>query len=923
MGVSIDPAGAVQGASIATKAAQGMQAGVTAAVNATKAAASATGATVRKMGQDVAQGAKTATQAIVDFATTGAWAQIQRGAANAANSVVSSFGRMRAAASSLRGIGFSNLVDMANAAGLLNNPLGQAISRFESFRRVVGTFPAAGTAFAVALGGMAAALAAVGAAAALTFAAIDAAGPVQRMQVALTALTGSAKQADAIISAVRANALKTGADLQSSLESVNSYVALGFSPADAVKLDKNLADIAGSLGLTAAKAKEVAVALVQVKAQGTVAITELRDQIAEKGVPIMDELAKKLKVSQGELLKMVSAGKVQANDLIDIFLNMEGGFSKFAGGAEKAALTLPGALAKMKATWTDLLVTIGEPINDALTPFINQITERMGVLSAQGAGLGEAIAASISTVGPIVIDFIDTAVAKFRGFQDMLNSADGLGITWARNMWVVFVDYGLSAVSKITAAFATLGEYLLARFTDCVEFLARATTPEFWAGIGVEFDNLGLRMQNALIRAAQEFLNTIINNAPKWLTGSDGTQADFSGLIAANNAAIAANSNLPRAEVKSPDLSNLNNGDTSLAGIWKRQSAGMDSVVKGTIDKWKAYATDKATAARPAPALPTANGSATEALSTKGSASNPAKSLDDLKKAQKEAEKLQKQMEASAKKYIENNQTPLEKYSATVAEINRLQTAGLLTVDQAARASTDALKKLNDGTKKAAEEAATPLGKLMIQWSDLRTSIGNANRDMVNAVANDMTNAISGMIQGTTSVSEAFANMAKSILNDLTQIILKLMIQWAISSALGMVTGTPTMPTTFTAASASTAAGVHHTGGTIGSPSVTRTVPVSAFASAPRFQHGGTIGSGERPVVAEPGEVMLTRDKASDIRARLSDQKKSGPSSAVSIVNVSDPAQIPAFLAKNPGAVLNVLSGNKSKAQRILDVKNS
>lgn len=214
-------------------------------------------------------------------------------------------------------------------------------------------------------------------------------------------------------------------------------------------------------------------------------------------------------------------------------------------------------------------------------------------------------------------------------------------------------------------------------------------------------------------------------------------------------------------------------------------------------------------------------------------------------------------------------------------------------------------------------ESATPLGKLMLQWSDFQTQVQNANRDIVNTLGDGLSNALGSMIDGTATASEAFSKMAQSIVADIAKIIIKLMIQWAISSALGLVAGTPTMPQAYTSESATAA--IMHTGGTVGSAGASRSVPVSAFSGAPRFQHGGTVGSGERPIVAEPGEVMLTREKASDIRARLTDKKDKQTGQPVTIANLNSPDQIQAWMAKNPGAMLNIISTEKTKVKRILE----
>ncbi len=52
---------------------------------------------------------------------------------------------------------------------------------------------------------------------------------------------------------------------------------------------------------------------------------------------------------------------------------------------------------------------------------------------------------------------------------------------------------------------------------------------------------------------------------------------------------------------------------------------------------------------------------------------------------------------------------------------------------------------------------------------------------------------------------------------------------------------------------------VAHSGGIVGNDGVPRMVPAHAFAGAPRFHSGGAIRPGERPIIAELGEEILSR----------------------------------------------------------------
>lgn len=933
LGASIDPTGAIQGGQRATQAAQQMAAGMNAAGTQAARAQQNVGTAGRQMGQQVAAGAQQAAAAIQTTAGTGAWDRIRaqaraaaagvfsafdsmrNAAANfassAGNNVLGMFSRIRAAASGLSGRGF---VDMANAAGLLNNPLGQAISRLTSFRALLSGMPGFVAPLVASIGLLAAAFLGVGTAISTTFAAMQAAGPIQAAELGLQTVTGSAEQADAVLTALRENAKRTGADLGASLDTGLKFIGLGFSPADAVKLNQSIQDIAGTLGMSSTRAAELGNALAQVQSKGVVSMEELRQQIAEKGVPVFEELAKKLNVSQGQLIDMVSKGKVASKELIDIFLNLEGGFAKFAGGAERGTAKLPGAIARIKANYNDLLVTMGAPINDAVTPILNAISDAMGGLQGTAATIGQTIADGITSIAPTLNAFVEEAAGKIQGFLAMVNSEAGLGEAWARNIWATFVSFGLSAVEQITAGFAVIGQLLARAAVDLIENLAIITTPEFWATMGATFDSIAISFENGLRAAAEAMLNLIIDNAPAWLTGGQTERANFGRI---------ANPTIPQPKLVAPDLFNDNNEPLDITAMFEKNVAGMKTVLDGTRQEWQKWADDwnRLNLQPAADKLKT-----TAQLSTTGAASSglAGSGADDLKKKASEADKLARQMEASARRYIEANRTPLEKYAATIAEVNTLQAAGLLTVDQAARASVAALDALNEGTRRAAEKAATPLEKLMLKWGDLKTQIQTVNASIAETFDDGVGGAVTSLINGTASAADAFSAMAASIVQDITKMIVKLLIQYAIQQALGLVTG-GVSTATFTAASANAAtAAVKHTGGDVGDSFGTfRSVPASSFRNAPKFAHGGDIASGETPIIAEPGEKVLTRDQASDIKKRLGDTEKGQQQQGrqpVTILNVVDPALVRDAIAKNPDLIVNAISGQAGKIKRVLSL---
>jgi hypothetical protein len=77
---------------------------------------------------------------------------------------------------------------------------------------------------------------------------------------------------------------------------------------------------------------------------------------------------------------------------------------------------------------------------------------------------------------------------------------------------------------------------------------------------------------------------------------------------------------------------------------------------------------------------------------------------------------------------------------------------------------------------------------------------------------------------------------------------------------------------------------------------------------------------GEVPIIAQKGEVITTEDQER-MRERLrGDTQKSRQQIAVTNVNVVDATMIDEHLNKNPDAIINLISRQKSRVKQILNI---
>jgi len=305
------------------------------------------------------------------------------------------------------------------------------------------------------------------------------ASDMERMSVSLGSLTGSAAESTKIIESMRKTWVDTGVDISSQASTIQKFIALGFKSDDAIKLQKNILNVAGAVGMSSEEAKGLGTALAQVKAKGVVSMEELRQQIAEKGVPVFEALAQKMGVTQVALIKMVEDGKVPAEELISIFMNLEGQFGRFAGGAELLGKTFGGIIGRIKGAWSMLLADFAAPIMSAIKPMLLDALALIESFKATAVNAGTAIGNAILSA---------YALMKSGKSFDLLKAGFVLAVTGAMDALMRGIR---SAVAFLAAALPPIFEFAVTRISD----------PLIWDALGLKLQAIFKRV-SADIRSA-------------------------------------------------------------------------------------------------------------------------------------------------------------------------------------------------------------------------------------------------------------------------------------------------------------------------------------------------------------------------------------------------------------------------------------
>ena len=226
---------------------------------------------------------------------------------------------------------------------------------------------------------------------------VEISGEFETQQVALRAMLQDAPAADAILDKIRALALVSPFHFQDLAKYVKQLSAYGIPVHDLYNDTKMLADVSAGLGVDMSR---IILAYGQIRSATFLRGQELR-QLTEAGVPIMDELSKKLSevegkfVSVGEVFDRVSKRQVSFEMVRDVLkeLTSEGG--KFYNMQEVLASSLEGRISNLHDAYQDMLRTIGENQSERLkgaVDFARKLVEHYQLI-------GKALVGLVTTYG--------------------------------------------------------------------------------------------------------------------------------------------------------------------------------------------------------------------------------------------------------------------------------------------------------------------------------------------------------------------------------------------------------------------------------------------------------------------------------------------------------------------------------------------
>jgi tape measure domain-containing protein len=271
-------------------------------------------------------------------------------------------------------------------------------------------------------------------------------------------LLGSGEAAKAMMDDINKFAASTPFEQMELAQTAKQLLATGSAAGGVVGEMRRLGDMAA---LTGSSLGDLAAIYGKVRGQGKLT-GETLEQLTDRAIPIVGQLAKQFGKSEAEIRKMVSAGKIGFAEVQQAIAGMTDEGGRFAGGMEALAETTGGLWSTVTGNFKTLASQIGTAIIDifGIKDGLKGLGEWLGSAASNfQENFGPAIAWMRETVGA-VIGFIGD------GFSALTD--------WLKAMWAQWGEAIMAFAATVKAYLTMIYEICVAVFTTVWEFFSSA-----------------------------------------------------------------------------------------------------------------------------------------------------------------------------------------------------------------------------------------------------------------------------------------------------------------------------------------------------------------------------------------------------------------------------------------------------------------
>ena len=265
---------------------------------------------------------------------------------------------------------------------------------------------------------------------------------MQNTRLAFETMMGSARKGNALIAMLEQFADVTPYDNDEVIKSGRMLLNVGVTTEELAKKLTMIGDIAAG---TQQPLQDMVAIYAKAANKGKVQAEELA-QLSERGVPVIQTLAKMLGVSTEEIMKFGAEGKLSFALLEEAFAKMTAQGGQYAGLMEKQSESLAGKWAGVEVELNKFATSIGEKAIPGLTQAVDDFLAKIAELKESGEldKMATQTAALITQAAQALKSFVNMISEN----KEMLSSfgmkigalymiVKGLGLIRATGRWII------------------------------------------------------------------------------------------------------------------------------------------------------------------------------------------------------------------------------------------------------------------------------------------------------------------------------------------------------------------------------------------------------------------------------------------------------------------------------------------------------
>ena len=318
--------------------------------------------------------------------------------------------------------------------------------------------------------------------------AIERAVSDEQLQVSFDVLVGDSTKAKETIESLRRLGAETPFEFPELAEAGKKLIAFGEGADSVTETLRRIGDVSSGIQ---APIGEIAEIYGKARVQGRLFAEDI-NQLTGRGIPIIQEFARQLGVTDAEVKQMASDGRIGFANLEQAFISLTSEGGKFGGMMALQSRTVGGLWSTLKDNVGEVLLSFGQPINDALRPMLDAAIEKVGLLKEAAARVGAAVSAGMKAVVAISQEFTGAEMGKL--------ALDSLTLAFKEAVNLLY--------KSLVGSFFAAVQMLVEQVKSVILLFSILTTAEFWKGLG----NVLLGLARSFGAAMLEFIAQAVEN---------------------------------------------------------------------------------------------------------------------------------------------------------------------------------------------------------------------------------------------------------------------------------------------------------------------------------------------------------------------------------------------------------------------------